>query len=120
MGATGLTATVGDGAAAAVTVVDTAAVVGTVVACVTTVVVSVTSCAVASGEPFEEKSLHPVGVVATNAMGSLANPEGAFAKASVHLFWNTPVRTGSRRYYDNCLYLFALLALSGRFRIWLG
>lgn len=73
-----------------------------------------------SGEPFEEKSLHPVGLVATNAMGALAHPEGAYAKASVQLFWNTPVRTGYRRYYDNCLYLFAVLALSGRFKIWLS
>ncbi len=71
-----------------------------------------------SGEPFEEKSLHPVGLVATNAAASLAHSEGPFAKASVELFWNTPVREGNRRYYDNCLYLFSLLALSGRYRIW--
>ncbi|WEK53027.1 MAG: glycosyl hydrolase family 8 [Candidatus Cohnella colombiensis] len=71
-----------------------------------------------SGKPFEEKSLHPVGLVATNAMASLAYPEGTYARASVELFWNTPVREGNRRYYDNCLYLFALLALSGHFRIW--
>jgi len=71
-----------------------------------------------AGEPFEEKSLHPVGLVATNAMASLAHPEGPHAKACVDQFWRTPVRTGDRRYYDNCLYLFAMLALSGRFRIW--
>lgn len=71
-----------------------------------------------SGDPFEEKSLHPVGLIATNAMASLANPEGEFARACVELFWNTPVRKGDRRYYDNCLYLFAMLALSGSFRIW--
>jgi oligosaccharide reducing-end xylanase len=71
-----------------------------------------------AGEPFEEKSLHPVGLIATNAMASLAHPEGPFAKSTVDLFWNTPVRTGDRRYYDNCLYLFSLLALSGRYRIW--
>ncbi|RKP51594.1 xylanase [Cohnella endophytica] len=71
-----------------------------------------------AGEPFEEKSLHPVGLIATNAMASLAHSEGPFARASVELFWNTPVRTGTRRYYDNCLYLFAMLALSGNFRIY--
>ena len=71
-----------------------------------------------AGEPFEEKSLHPVGLVATNAMASLADPEGKYARGCVDLFWNTPVRTGDRRYYDNCLYLFAMLALSGRYRIW--
>ncbi|WP_334076837.1 glycosyl hydrolase family 8 [Paenibacillus sanfengchensis] len=69
------------------------------------------------GEPFEEKALHPVGLLATNAMASLAT-EGANARASVELFWNTPLRSGDRRYYDNCLYFFALLALSGRYRIW--
>lgn len=71
-----------------------------------------------AGEPFEEKALHPVGLLATNAMASLA-ADGPDARASVELFWNTPLRTGNRRYYDNCLYLFTLLALSGNYRIWL-
>ncbi|MBU9712969.1 glycosyl hydrolase family 8 [Evansella tamaricis] len=69
------------------------------------------------GEPFEEKALHPVGLLATNAMASLA-ADGPHAKETVVQFWNTPLRTGDRRYYDNCLYLFAMLALSGRFKIW--
>src|SRR5690625_6926413 len=63
-----------------------------------------------SGEPFEEKSLHPVGLIATNAAASLAT-SGDNAKKTVDLFWNTPVRTVDRRYYDNCLYFFSLLAL---------
>ncbi|MFA9557084.1 glycosyl hydrolase family 8 [Evansella sp. AB-rgal1] len=71
-----------------------------------------------AGEPFEEKSLHPVGLLATNAMASLA-ANGPFSESTVIQFWNTPVRTGVRRYYDNCLYLFALLALSGKFKIWM-
>ncbi len=70
-----------------------------------------------AGEPFEEKSLHPVGLLATNAMASLA-ADGPYAKSSIELFWQTPIRTGDRRYYDNCLYLFALLALSGNYRIY--
>ncbi|WP_416151394.1 glycosyl hydrolase family 8 [Salipaludibacillus sp. HK11] len=70
-----------------------------------------------AGEPFEEKSLHPTGLLATNAMASLA-ADGPHAKENVELFWNTPLRSGERRYYDNCLYLFALLALSGNFKIW--
>ncbi|ADU28819.1 glycosyl hydrolase family 8 [Evansella cellulosilytica] len=69
------------------------------------------------GKPFEEKSLHPVGLLATNAMASLA-ADGEYAHDCVKLFWNTPVRTGKRRYYDNCLYMFSLLALSGNFKIW--
>ncbi|CAM3748284.1 glycosyl hydrolase family 8 [Marinicrinis lubricantis] len=70
------------------------------------------------GEPFEEKSLHPVGLIATNAMASLA-ATGPHARKHVELLWNTPVRTGDRRYYDNCLYMFAMLALSGNYRIWM-
>lgn len=70
------------------------------------------------GEALEEKALHPVGLLATNAMAALA-AEGEQARRSVDLFWNTPLRTGERRYYDNCLYFFALLALSGHFRIWM-
>ncbi|MCI3925114.1 glycosyl hydrolase family 8 [Paenibacillus sp. TRM 82003] len=70
------------------------------------------------GEPFEEKSLHPVGLIATNATASLA-ADGPHARANVELLWNTPVRTGERRYYDNCLYMFAMLALSGKYRMWL-
>jgi len=71
-----------------------------------------------NGEPFEEKSLHPVGLIATNAAASLAT-SGVNAKKAVDLFWDTPVRTGDRRYYDNCLYFFSLLALSGKFKIWM-
>ncbi|MEE0498455.1 MAG: xylanase, partial [Gemmiger sp.] len=43
---------------------------------------------------------------------------GPNAEVCVRRFWNTPLRDGPRRYYDNCLYFFALLALSGRYRIW--
>ncbi|WP_438348134.1 glycosyl hydrolase family 8 [Paenibacillus sp. FA6] len=70
-----------------------------------------------AGESFEEKALHPVGLLSTNAMASLA-ATGPHARASVDLFWDTPVRTGTKRYYDNCLYLFTMLALSGNYRIW--
>ena len=69
------------------------------------------------GTIIEEKALHPVAIVATNAMASLAS-KGKYRKECVDLFWNTPLRTGERRYYDNCLYLFAFLALSGNYRIW--
>ena len=66
--------------------------------------------------------LHPYALIATNAMSYLAtdaavgdNGPGAYA---VRLFWDLPLRTGVRRYYDNCLYLFALLALSGNYRMY--
>ena len=69
------------------------------------------------GTPRPEPALHPVGLIATNAMGALAT-EGPLAEKMVRLFWETPLRTGNRRYYDNCLYFFALLALSGRYLIY--
>lgn len=68
------------------------------------------------GTPLEEPALHPVGLLATNAFAALAT-DGPVAQRAFEQFWNTPLRTGPRRYYDNCLYLFALLGLSGRYRI---
>ena len=44
--------------------------------------------------------------------------DGPHIKECVDRFWNTPLRTGDRRYYDNFLYLFAMLALSGNYRIY--
>lgn len=69
------------------------------------------------GTRLEEKALHPVAIIAVNAQASLA-ADGPYAKACVEKFWNTPLRTGERRYYDNFLYMFAVLALSGNYRIW--
>lgn len=79
------------------------------------------------GTPVEKTVLHPVGLLATTAQGALTvkndgSPESAgnwnTAAKWVEWFWNQPLRKGPRRYYDNCLYLFALLALSGNYRIW--
>lgn len=84
------------------------------------------------GTEEEENALHPVAILATNAQASLAaadlaavsgDPELAanaksYADACVRKFWDTPVRTGDRRYYDNCLYMFAMLALSGHYRMY--
>jgi len=69
------------------------------------------------GQPFEEAALHPVGLLATLAMASLA-ADGPDAPWFVRQFWNTPLRSGRRRYYDNCLYFFSLLSLSGNYRIY--
>ena len=77
------------------------------------------------GTPVERCVLHPVGLLATIAQGALAVPyseekgsDFEVAKRWVEWFWNQPLRKGARRYYDNCLYMFALLALSGNYRIW--
>ena len=69
------------------------------------------------GTIIDEKALHPIAIIATNAMASLAS-KGEYKKECVDRFWNTPLRKGNRRYYDNCLYLFAFLALSGNYKIW--
>jgi len=61
--------------------------------------------------------LHPVGLLATNAQASLA-AAGGYRLEMVKKLWDTPLRTGARRYYDNLLYLFAMLALSGNYRIY--
>lgn len=70
------------------------------------------------GTILDEKALHPVAIIATNAQASLAAHDTKNSRECVELFWNTPLRKGDRRYYDNCLYLFALLSLSGNYRIW--
>lgn len=69
------------------------------------------------GTVLEEKALHPVAIIATNGQASLA-AKGEYRKKCIKRFFETPLRTGDRRYYDNCLYFFALLSLSGKYRIW--
>ncbi|MDO4292652.1 MAG: glycosyl hydrolase family 8 [Eubacteriales bacterium] len=81
------------------------------------------------GTMLEEKAMHPTAIVAVNAQAALAalSPDaaGSFGEAEknavhcVRRFWETPLRRGSRRYYDNCLYFFAFLALSGSYRIYM-
>ena len=65
----------------------------------------------------DTKALHSVGMLASAAEGS-AVLTGETADRYLKLLWDTPLRTGERRYYDNCLYFFAYLALSGRYRIY--
>ncbi|HOO28331.1 MAG TPA: glycosyl hydrolase family 8 [Lachnospiraceae bacterium] len=69
------------------------------------------------GRVLAKKALHPVAITAVNAQASLAAGKD-FAKQCVEEFWNTPLRSGARRYYDNFLYLFSMLALSGSYRMW--
>lgn len=79
------------------------------------------------GTPVEKTVLHPIGLLATTAQGALtveqtqssdSESDWDIAVKWVNWFWNQPLRKGKRRYYDNCLYLFALLSLSGNYRIW--
>lgn len=69
------------------------------------------------GAVLAGKALHPVAIIATTAQAALI-VQDANAKQCIRLFWDTPLRKGSRRYYDNCLYFFAFLALSGNYRIY--
>lgn len=66
---------------------------------------------------IEKVALHPVGLPATIAQSVLA-AETEYSKAWVESFYKMPLRDGIRRYYDNCLYFFAFLALSGNYRMW--
>ncbi len=69
------------------------------------------------GTLTEEKARHPVAVIAANATaGILSGDENG--RACIRKFYETPLRTGERRYYDNLLYLFAFLMLGGRYRIY--
>ena len=72
------------------------------------------------GTELEGKALHPVAITAVLAESAVASPSplGGRALECVQEFWETPMRTGERRYYDNCLYMFALLALGGNYRIY--
>lgn len=68
-----------------------------------------------AGQAKEPPALHPVGLLATTAAASLAT-DTLRSREWVLRFWNTPPRKGARRYYDNCLYFFCLLALAGEYR----
>lgn len=69
------------------------------------------------GRILPGEAMHPVAILATNAQASLA-AKGADWGTCARKLWDTPLRQGKRRYYDNCLYLFAMLALSGKYRIY--
>jgi endo-1,4-beta-D-glucanase Y len=61
---------------------------------------------------------HPVGLVGTNAVASLAAKNGPRARKFVEALWDAEVPSGRYRYYDGLLYFMSLLHCSGQFRIW--
>lgn len=87
-----------------------------------------------------QKFFHDRGIRAYNSRFLIdGTPEGAQHRSSAHVamnavaslvatdprawdfieeFWNTPLTTGQYRYYDGLLQMFALLMLSGNFRIY--
>lgn len=67
-----------------------------------------------------DEVLHPFGLPSTIAQATLAIPDkqDTCAREWVMRFYQMPLRTGKWRYYDNCLYFFAYLALSGNYRMY--
>lgn len=68
------------------------------------------------GKQLEDR--HAQGLVAVNAVASLAATNPARAKRFVEELWNTPTPDGLERYYEGLLYMMSLLHCSGEFRIW--
>jgi oligosaccharide reducing-end xylanase len=60
---------------------------------------------------------HPTGLVATNAVASLAATDRQHSREFVQALWAAPVPSGHERYYDGMLYLMSLMHAGGRFRI---
>lgn len=58
-----------------------------------------------------------LGLIAMNATAALAADDD-IRWEFVRAFWDSPLTVGRYRYYDNLLYMFALLQLSGNFRIY--
>ena len=68
------------------------------------------------GQPLDNN--HAKGLVATNAVASLAATH-ALAKEFTEALWNTPIPSAfNERYYEGLLYMMAMLHCSGEFRIW--
>lgn len=66
------------------------------------------------GTATDEPAMHPVAITAVLGAASIAS-RSPHAEDFLRNFWNTPLRKGPRRYYDNCLYFFSLLMLSGMY-----
>ena len=70
------------------------------------------------GTPQSELAMHPTAILAVLGAASAASQSLARGKF-LRIFAETPLRRGVRRYYDNCLYFFCLLMLTGNYRIWI-
>lgn len=68
------------------------------------------------GTPVEPQH-RALGLIAMNAVAALA-ADDPIRWEFVRAFWEAPLTVGQYRYYDNLLYMFALLQLSGNFRIY--
>ena len=66
----------------------------------------------------ELEARHSTGLVATNAVASLAATDTKRSRQFVEALWNAPIPSGQQRYYDGMLYIMSLMHAGGRFRIW--
>ena len=65
-----------------------------------------------------EPAMHPTAVLAVLGAASIAS-RSEHRERFLRIFSETPLRKGIRRYYDNCLYFFCLLMLTGNYKIYL-
>ena len=66
------------------------------------------------GTPTDEPAMHPTAIIAVLGAASIAS-DSPYRDEFLKIFWNTPLRKGVRRYYDNCLYFFCLMMLAGEY-----
>ncbi|MBO4902006.1 MAG: diguanylate cyclase [Lachnospiraceae bacterium] len=67
------------------------------------------------GTDYDEPVMHPVGLTATLAAASVCS-KSEHRLEFLQKFVQMPMRTGKRRYYDNCLYFLCLLILTGNYQ----
>ena len=62
--------------------------------------------------------MHPTAIKAVLAAASIASTSSERIRF-LKQFAELPLRKGKRRYYDNCLYFFCLLMLTGNYRMYI-
>ena len=70
------------------------------------------------GTMEDEPAMHPTAIRAVLGAASISS-KSTHRLTFLRLFADTPLRKGARRYYDNCLYFFCLLMLTGHYRIYI-
>ena len=70
------------------------------------------------GTAQNEPAMHPTAIRAVQGAASAASHSESRVRF-LKEFAGLPMRKGVRRYYDNCLYFFCLLMLTGNYRIYL-
>ena len=71
-----------------------------------------------NGHPQNEPAMHPTAIRSVLGAASIAS-RSEHRSRFLKEFADMPMRRGIRRYYDNCLYFFCLLMLTGNYRIYL-